>query len=258
MSDNETNPQETLIGKIDKKDDDILNNLFTNLNLSDSNSELSPEDKLPESDWNDLFEDLPKMKNKNEGEICEIAVIKKIFELITNKDIKQLEKIFGKDAEKNIILYNSLKVEIKNVNQITKAPAGTKADFIIKFIKTESYINISIKSKYASPPAILNHTCRSAVVFCVNGDLFDELKILDEIVKIMNTKRINKEVSEDIKINNLKLNDTQKSCLMNVIKYFIFEGTGSKKSISPANAILDIYNLSNINEWKFMLCNTNE
>ena len=245
MSDNETNPQETLIGKIDKKDDDILNNLFTNLNLSDSNSELSPEDKLPESDWNDLFEDLPKMKNKNEGEICEIAVIKKIFELITNKDIKQLEKIFGKDAEENIILYNSLKVEIKNINQITKAPAGTKADFIIKFIKTESYINISIKSKYASPPAILNHTCRSAVVFCVNGDLFDELKILDEIVKIMNTKRINKEVSEDIKINNLKLNDNQKQCLMNVIKYFIFEGTGSKKSISPANAILDIYNLSN-------------
>ena len=74
----------------------------------------------------------------------------------------------------------------------------------------------------------------------------------------MNTKRINKEVSEDIKINNLKLNDTQKQCLMNVIKYFIFEGTGSKKSISPADAILDIYNLSNINEWKFMLCNTNE
>jgi hypothetical protein len=73
MSDNETNPQES---SIEKKDDDILNNLFTNLNLGDSDSELSPEDILPENDWNDLFEDLPKIenknKNKNEGDIPKI------------------------------------------------------------------------------------------------------------------------------------------------------------------------------------------
>jgi len=119
-------------------------------------------------------------------------------------------------------------------------------------------MNISIKSKYASPPAILNHTSRSAVVFSQNGDLFNELVLLDEIIKIMNTKRINKEVGEDININNLNLNDNQKKCIINIIKYFVFEGSGCKKSISPANSILEIYNIHNINEWKFILCNSDE
>jgi hypothetical protein len=222
--------------------DNELDNLFSKLDLNE-------KDFLDYSDDEDYG---------NQGEICELRVIKKIFRLMTDGDTQILKKILGKDAEENIILYNSLKQEIKNTKDITKAPPGTKSDFIIKFIKTDNYMNISIKSKYASPPAILNHTPRSSVVFSENGDLFNQLVLLDEIVKIMNLKRSNKEVGEDININKLNLNDTQKQCIINIIKYFIFEGSGSKKSISPANSILEIYNIHNINEWKFILCNSDE
>jgi hypothetical protein len=228
-------------------------------------------DKYYEDDLNDILNALEyfsisdekidnfvvnELSTKNIGEECEIYTIKKLLELSQNNKIDIISKLFGKDAEDNITILNIINNnEIVDKKEVTKSTE--KADLRLKLNKTNKILNISIKCMYGSPPAILNHTSRNANAFKPSRDLINELPNLDEIVKQMISLRSSGSCGEDIKINNLKLDDNLKKSFINTLKYFIFEGSGSKKSKVPANAILEIYNKNDINKWKFYPCESN-
>jgi hypothetical protein len=145
---------------------------------------------------------------------------------------------------------------ITNIDLIKKAPSLSKADCLIKFIKTKELIYISIKCQNGSPPTILNHTPRSANVF--STDLKDELNTLDSIINKLNEKRKNNEVGEDIQIKNIDLSEEEKNCLINTVAYFTFDGSGKCKSKYQCNSILEVNIINDSKTWKFIKCNTIE
>ena len=105
-------------------------------------------------------------------------------------------------------------------------------------------------------PAILNHTPRSAKVFQVGGLLFDNLNELDNLIYLMNEERSKGTVGEDINISNIfpSIKNEIKTNLIEIVKYFMFFGTGRGNANNPVNSILEIYDPSNIDKWKFVNC----
>lgn len=197
---------------------------------------------------------VPKLKTKNKGEAGEEYVIKKLFNLNKNKEFDVLISLLGTDASEGITLYEfSDDKEIIDENQIKKAPSNCKSDCKLKLNKTGDFLNISIKCKHGSPPAIINHTNRKANVF-QNGCLNNELVNLDEIIIKLNKLRKEGSLKEDININSQKLTKKQKDSLIKVISYFVFDGTGSVKSLYPVDSILEIDNPEKIDTWKLIIC----
>lgn len=195
----------------------------------------------------------------NKGEKGEIEVVKKIFTLSKNNDIDTLTSIFGDDAEKGIILCDvETNIQISDIHTIKKSKHNCKTDFVIKFIKTDTFMNCSIKCKHGAMPTILNHTPRSANVFQTGGYLFSELENLDKFIKSINKKRESKLTGEDIDIEKTKINNKLKKTIINVVSYFLFSGTGSCHSKYPVNSILDVYDPKDITKWKFYNCDTDE
>ena len=180
-------------------------------------------------------------KQKNKGEKGEINIIKYLFSIKEN--IQLINKIFG---IKSIIklIDPSNKQEIININMIKKSSYKYKADIIIKFININKTYNISIKCGDGAPPTLLNHTNRTAK--CFHDNLIKYLPTLDEIIKDLNSKRKSGIYKEDILYKNMVLSEEQKDVLINVIKYFTFEGTGSCLSSCPADSILFVKNSTNV------------
>ena len=110
----------------------------------------------------------------NKGEIGEIFVLKKIFEL--KNDCKILINIFGNDIIDGYELYDIDGGIIINKEQIKKSKSKSKADCIIELKKTNIKYFISIKCTNGSLPSILNHTPRSAKVFNKDGELLNNLE----------------------------------------------------------------------------------
>ena len=102
----------------------------------------------------------------------------------------------------------------------------------------------------------MNHTSRSANVFQKNGDLHQQLCILDDIIKNMNKLRENGTVGEDIPIKNILSTNIHKNCIKKIIKYFMFSGSGRGKSKKASNCILSVKDPTNITTWKFINCDT--
>jgi hypothetical protein len=200
-----------------------------------------------------------KGEKGNKGEKGEVQVKKKIYNLSQINDINSLKLIFGDDAEQGIIMYDSdTNNKIENVNDIKKAKNKSKADFMIKFIKNNEYMYCSIKCEHGAMPAILNHTPRSANVFQAGGDLFAELDNLDILISFLNKERTIGNIKEDIHLKNMNISEEYKKCIINVITYFLFYGTGCGKSKYPSNSILEIKEPNNIKQWKFYNCINNE
>lgn len=225
------------------------------------NKEVTPNDEI----INLVDKDITTVKNiisLNKGEVGEIYVIIYLYNLSKLKEEKYillLIKLFGEAASNGITLCDlTTKEPINDVEQIKKSKSIYKADCLIKFNKTSELLYISIKCDHGAKPAILNHTPRTAKVFQENGELINYLPELDILVNKLNKERTEGNVSEDIHIIDIDIPDKIKECLMNVIKYFMFEGSGSGKNKMPANAVLNICNPRNIDEWKFSLCNTDE
>jgi len=195
--------------------------------------------------------------SKNKGEKDEILCIKQLFTYSENNDISSLIKIFGEDADEGIILINPENQNTySNINEINNTKSLYKCDIIMKLIKTNTIYNISIKSKSCGNPSILNHTPRSAFVF-QHGCLNKDLKNIDKFIKKINKMRKKEIVGEDIKLENLILSKNIKKSLKNVLKYFIFEGTGRGNSKINSNSIL-IYDNDDIDNIKFYDCITND
>jgi len=193
----------------------------------------------------------------NKGEMGEIYTIKSIFLMIQNNKIDTLKKIFGEDASEGITLHDiNDKKEITKIEEIKKTKSTSKADCIIKFVKTNKFMNISIKCMHGAMPALLNHTPRNAKVFKEGGILNKNLEKLDNLISMMNKERTDGNVGEDIQISKTfpSLNEDIKKNIIEVVKYFMFEGTGSGNSQNPVNSILEIYEPNNIEKWKFINC----
>jgi len=184
-----------------------------------------------------------KPKGENKGEADELKCKKTLFE--NRKNIPYGVKLFGNDAEEGFEVINPTNgIPYEDISELTKKTKSTsKGDITILFIKTQKLKYISIKSMRGQPPSILNHTRRSANVFQV-GHLKDEVINLDILAKEYHTER--KKEGKDKKGEDIKLceltsytaNEDVKKSILTTLKYFIFMGTGQKKSNPECNAIL--------------------
>lgn len=111
------------------------------------------------------------------------------------------------------------------------------------FSKTDISINgkqFSVKEINGAPAAIINHTPRPGF-----ERICDKLGIgiseLDEIIEHYWKLRKNGDIKEDTKISDERCPFVaHKKFLKDVINYFIFDGSGSRDSPYPADAILEI------------------
>jgi hypothetical protein len=179
--------------------------------------------------------------NQNKGEKDEVLLLMELFELNERKEYNKLVDIFGEEACDGIMILNiNTKKEILDISELCKAKGEFKADSMIEMKKTGFIYCISIKSKNGANPAILNHTPRSAKVFNEGGILYDSIDSLDNIVMEYIEKREKKIIGEDTSIKTLEsLNDTlMENKFMDVLTYFVFDGSGKGDSKCKANAII--------------------
>ena len=198
----------------------------------------------------------------NQGENDEILYKKKLYENRSN--IEYLVNIFGNDACEGIEIINpTTKLPYVSIEQIKKAPSGSKADVIILFKHTNVMRYPSMKSLRGAKPSILNHTPRSANVFqttlqpCIGElDLLAKEYINNTKNKIMNERR-NVVFGEDIEFRDLKSfhDEKIKTSFMKMLSYFIFTGTGKKLSPIECDSILVINKDGSL---KFIDCGSEE
>lgn len=195
-------------------------------------------------------------KKFNIGEKDEVTCIEKIFDTISNNDLSTMVILFGNDADEGIELINpETTLPYESKSSIAKTKPSYKCDITLRMKKTNKIHNVSIKSIRGANPAFINHTPRSAKIFKVGGNLHSYVNMLDNIVGIIKTYRERKICTEDICISKLNLQKEEKDCLIQVMKYFMFEGTGKGYSKVKSNAIL-IVNSLNMNDWIFYDCCT--
>ena len=180
--------------------------------------------------------------NHNNGEKDEVLFQIELFHLNETGQYDKLGGMLGDEALEGIQL---LSVEtrdiITDINTISKAPPKYKSDCMIKMNKTEYIYYISIKSKNHANPAILNHTPRTAKVFQPDGILNKYVDALDIILKEYIDKRTDKLIGEDISITKLEcLKDEPLiySEFVNVLSYFVFEGSGKGDSMCKPNSVV--------------------
>tara|TARA_B100000900_G_scaffold119763_1_gene101113 strand:+ start:3193 stop:4065 length:873 start_codon:yes stop_codon:yes gene_type:complete len=184
--------------------------------------------------------------SSNKGEKDENLTKAKVYYLNDANKIDELQKIFGIEASEGIKLLSMDSDKcITDINEcISKAKSDCKADCKIKMNQSGKIYNSSIKSKNCANPAILNHTPRTAKVFQEAAVLHEYLNSIDLIAKEYNEKRKAKEIGEDVSIDKLEIlkEDIIKKDFMNVLSYFMFEGSGKGDSIVKSNSIIEYKN----------------
>ena len=180
--------------------------------------------------------------NQNKGEKDEVLLLLHLYHTNEMNHFDKLIEIFGEEASEGISILNiDTYDEIFDINKLSKAPCGYKADCKIRMKKTKNVYSISIKSKNGANPSILNHTPRSAKIFQEGGIINHLVPCLDKILQEYIDKRINKIIGEDIPISKLTcLKDDYllKEDFKEVLSYFIFDGSGRGYSKCKSNAIM--------------------
>jgi len=193
-------------------------------------------------------------KGPNKGEKDEIKYKKIIFE--NKNNIEFLITNFGEDAYEGIeVLDMQTKKPYTDINNIKKSPSGSKADIAILFIKTNKIKYCSMKSLSGAKPSILNHTPRSAKVF--QTELIQYLSCFDMIAREYNDKRTQKTIGEDIAFCKLESshNEVIREAFIKLLSYFVFTGSGSKRSPNQCDSILIINKNGTLS---FIDCSTTE
>lgn len=178
---------------------------------------------------------------QNKGEKDEVIVLIDLFHANRTNQYDKLISIFGEEAAEGINILNMDTMdEILDIHKLSKAGSGFKADCMIKMKKTQNIYCISIKSKNGANPAILNHTPRNAKVFREGGILCDYIDSLDTVLGEYIDKRTKKIIGEDVKFTSLESvkDPFIQNQIMNVLTYFVFEGSGKGDSKCKANAII--------------------
>ena len=201
----------------------------------------------------------------NSGEINELLVKLKLIEL---RDLSESIKLYDK-----LEVVQSVGFKGKEYNSL---PSGTNLSVISMyahggnlqplellvnhvgimkagvFDKSDVYINgigYSVKSLQGAPPALVNHTARDGwerACLYVNESISE----LDEIIQEYWEKRCNGTITEDIRNSNiLSPFRNHKDYLIKILNYFLFKGSGSKISPSPAEYILEFDNPLNTHTW---------
>ena len=195
-------------------------------------------------------------KKENKGEADEIKCKKELFEKRT--DIDYCVALFGINAQEGIELINMENGSpYENISDISKKTKSTsKSDVTILLKKTQELLHISIKSKRGQMPSIVNHTARSAHVFQL-GQLKDDIINLDILAKEYHDERQKGTITEDVKISKFSsyANEEIKQSIIKMLIYFIFIGSGSKKSKEECNSILIIHKDASKN---YISCKTEE
>lgn len=116
---------------------------------------------------------------------------------------------------------------------INKAPANAKADVYI------NHIGVSLKSTEADPPAVVNHTRRTGFEFACS-QIGCSIEELDSIIDDYWVKRMEGEIAEDIKNSDPRSPfKVHKAYLSKIIKYFMFDGSGTRLSTNPAEFLIE-------------------
>ena len=180
--------------------------------------------------------------NQNIGEKDEVLLLLDLYHLNEMNEFDKLIEIFGEEASEGISILNiDTGDEIVDLNKLSKAPCGYKADCKIRMKKTNNVYSISIKSKNGANPSILNHTPRSAKIFQEGGIFNDHVSCLDKILQEYIDKRINKIIGEDTPISNLmclKDDYSLKEKFLEILSYFVFDGSGKGYSKCKSDAIM--------------------
>lgn len=201
----------------------------------------------------------------NSGEVNELLVKLKLIEL---RDSKEKVNLYGKtEIIKSVGFkgkeYGSLPqgtnlrsiASSANNGDMSKLEKLVNTVGIMKagvFDKADVYINgvgYSVKSLQAAPPALVNHTARDGWERAC-----DYVKVsiseLDEIVKDYWDKRLKGIITEDVRNSNpMSPFRNHKDYMIKVLNYFLFIGTGSKVSPSPAEYILEFDNPLTVQTW---------
>ena len=194
----------------------------------------------------------PKTRGRNKGEIGEQKIIHYLF--ANRNDVVVINQMFGINSR--ISLHDPIHDNVLSEDDITCWKSTAKADFTINFIDAGITKHPSIKCFDGSPPTLLNHTRRSAKYF---QETCGRLSTLDAVIKQMNAIRGTGECGEDIPYSKLTLSDEEFICLSEVIRYFTFQGTGTKESRRPADSVLVVDNTGDIpNTSQFYDCGTVE
>ena len=187
--------------------------------------------------------------HKNNEPIPDVGIIKSLI----NPSSKDDHGLFHFDQNIEINNLNSTLNKIENYNAeelnnyankigLQKAIPGAKADIII------NNLGVSLKSTRNAPPAIVNHTTRPGFEFAANnysGDIYE----LDKIINEYWTLRLSNKIGQDIKaIDAPFINKKEK--IKPFLNYFLFCGSGSKKSSHPAKIILSFESPLDTNSWK--------
>ena len=184
--------------------------------------------------------------NQNRGEKDEVLLLLDLYHLNEMNEFDKLIEIFGEEASEGISILNiDTDDEIVDLNKLSKAPCGYKADCKIRMKKTNNIYSISIKSKNGANPSILNHTPRSAKIFQEGGILNDHVCVLDKIIQEYIYKRINKIIGEDTSISKLmclKDDYSLKEKFIEILSYFVFDGSGKGYSRCKSDAIITYQN----------------
>jgi len=180
--------------------------------------------------------------NQNVGEKDEVLLLLDLYHLNEMNEFDKLIEIFGEEASEGVSILNiDTDDEIVDLNKLSKAHCGYKADCKIRMKKTNNVYSISIKSKNGANPSILNHTPRSAKIFQEGGILNDHVCCLDKIIKEYIYKRVNKIIGEDTPISKLMcLKDDYllKEKFLEILSYFVFDGSGKGYSKCKSDAIM--------------------
>ena len=180
--------------------------------------------------------------NQNIGEKYEVLLLLDLYHLNEMNEFDKLIEIFGEEASEGISILNiDTGDEIVDLNKLSKAPCGYKADCKIRMKNTNNVHCISIKSKNGANPSILNHTPRSAKIFQEGGILNDHVCCLDKIIQEYIYKRVNKIIGEDTPISKLMcLKDDYllKEKFLEILSYFVFDGSGKGYSKCKSDAIM--------------------
>ena len=193
--------------------------------------------------------------SQNIGEKDEVLSLLELFHFDEMNELHKLIEIFGEEASQGISILNiDTDDEIVDINQLSKTPCGYKADCKIRMKKTNNIYRTSIKSKNGANPSILNHTPRSAKIFQEGGIFHNHVSSLDKILEEYIDKRNNKIIGEDIPISNLtclKQDHSLKEKFLDILSFFVFEGTGKGYSKCKSDAIMTRYQSNEISFEKY-------
>lgn len=135
------------------------------------------------------------------------------------------------------------------ISQIAATLGVTKASGLEKADVQINGVGVSLKSHRKAPPALVNHTTRPGWQFAA-ANAGVSLESVDRAVDLYWQLRQAGEIKEDV------LNDGPESPfwparvdLTPLLRYFMFEGTGTRRSAAPAAVVLEFTDPTDLSTW---------